>query len=145
RVTVPHGGSQPNANALRRRWLVEPIAEDADLILAMAREHRTVAVELAPRMLRRTFTVREFARLAASLSDGELRTAADSVGADLRARLSAVTALVAAQRSVVAPAEPQDDDVVDPYRRSTETYDRSAAQLVPAIDEVARVLRIVLG
>jgi len=145
RLTIAHGGSQADARGHRGRWLIEPIAEDADLIFAMAREHRTAAVELAPRMLRRTFTVREFARLATSLSDSELREAAESAGSDVRARLTAVTALIATQRSMVTPPSPKDDDVIDPYRRSSDTYERSAAQLVPAIDEVARVLRIVTG
>src|SRR5690606_29823515 len=46
RLTIAHGGSPADARAHRGRWLVEPIVEDADLILAMAREHRTAAVEL---------------------------------------------------------------------------------------------------
>ena len=43
---------------------------------------------------------------------------------------------------IAACADTTEDDVVDPYRRSWETYQRSAAQLVPAIDEVARVVRL---
>ena len=40
------------------------------------------------------------------------------------------------------PPTPEDDDVIDPYGRSWQTYERSAAQLVPALDEVVRVLRV---
>jgi protein-tyrosine phosphatase len=43
------------------------------------------------------------------------------------------------------PADAADDDVIDPYRRSWKTYELTASQLVPAVDEVVRVLRIALG
>jgi protein-tyrosine phosphatase len=42
------------------------------------------------------------------------------------------------------PARTQDDDVIDPYRRDRAVYEESASQLIPAVDEVARVLRAAL-
>jgi protein-tyrosine phosphatase len=36
---------------------------------------------------------------------------------------------------------PEDDDVIDPYRRSRETYALSASQLTPALAEVERIVR----
>lgn len=144
-LALEFGASEDEVDAHRARWLLEPIAEDADLILTMSREHRTAAVELAPRMLRQTFTIREFARLARELTTDRIKSTADAAGTSPRARLAAVTALVTQQRGAVSPAPPQDDDVIDPYRRSRETYERSAGQLVPAVDEVARVLRAALG
>lgn len=143
-LAIEFGAPADEARAHRARWLVEPIAEDADLILTMAREHRTGAVELAPRLLRQTFTIREFARLAQGLTHEQITQAADAAGGSPRARLAAVTALVTQQRGQAAPVPPQDDDVIDPYRRSRATYEESAAQLVPAVDEVARVLRATL-
>lgn len=139
-LALEHGASPEDVTGHRARWLVESVASDADLILAMSREHRTAAVELAPRLLRQTFTVREFARLAAPLSSAQLQAAADAAGAVPRARLTAVLALLAQQRGAVGPAPAEDDEVIDPYRRSRATYERSTAQLVPAIDEVARVM-----
>ncbi len=144
-LAIEFGASEDEVEGHRARWLLEPIAEDADLILTMSREHRTAAVELAPRMLRQTFTIREFARLAHELTDDQIKSAADAAGDSPRARLAAATALVTQQRGAVSPAPPQDDEVIDPYRRSRETYEKSAAQLVPAVDEVARVMRSVLG
>jgi len=144
-LALAHGASPDDVAAHRARWLLEPIAEDADLILAMSREHRTTAVELAPHRLRQTFTVREFARLSGSLSESRIREAADAAGSSPRPRLAAVIALIAQQRGTTGPALQDDDEVIDPYRRSRETYEKSAAQLVPAIDEVARVLRILAG
>lgn len=144
-LAVQYGASEDVVAAHRARWLLEPIAEDADLVLTMAREHRTGAVELAPRLLRQTFTIREFARLSGDLSDDAIAAAADAAGTAPRARLAAVTALITQQRGAVPPVPPQDDDVIDPYRRSRETYEESAAQLVPAVREVARVLRATLA
>lgn len=143
-LAIEFGASREVVEAHRARWLLEPIAEDADLVLTMSREHRTGAVELAPRMLRQTFTIREFARLARDLSSDEIASAADAAGDSPRARLGAVTALVTQQRGITPPAPPQDDDVIDPYRRSREMYEKSAAQLVPAVAEVSRVLRAAL-
>lgn len=144
-LAIEFGAAEEAVAAHRARWLLEPIAEDADVIFAMSREHRTAAVELAPRMLRQTFTIREFARLASGLTDEQITAAADAAGGRPRARLAAVTALVTQQRGSTPPAPAQDDDIIDPYRRSRDTYEESAGQLVPAVDEVARVLRATLA
>ena len=144
-LAVEFGAAEEAVTAHRARWLLEPIAGDADVIFAMSREHRTAAVELAPRMLRQTFTIREFARLASGLTDQQITEAADAAGNSPRARLAAVTALVTQQRGSTPLVPVQDDDVIDPYRRSRETYEKSAGQLVPAVDEVARVLRATLS
>lgn len=144
-IAVRHGAAADEVAAHRARWLREPLADDADLVLAMSREHRTAAVELVPRHLRRAFTVREFARLASSLDHDEITRTADAAGEAPRARLAAVVALVAGQRGRAPLAVTAEDDVIDPYRRAPEVYERSAAQLVPAIDAVARILRSALG
>ena len=136
-------GADPDHIAAHRGTLLrEPAIEGADLVLAMAREHRQHAVQLVPRRTRQTFTVREFARLSASLSDDELSAAITDAGPAPRARLAAALHAVAGQRGTVAPG---DDDVIDPYRRSEEVYDESARQLVPAVEEVARVVRLALS
>ena len=92
--------------------------------------------------------MREFPPLSELVSDGELREAADAadaaVGGDtLRTRLAGAISCVSARRGLV-PLGTDADDVIDPYRRSAEVYDESAAQLLPAIDEVVRVVSAVL-
>lgn len=145
KIAVQHGASPDDVAAHRARWLLEPLIDDADLVLAMSREHRTAAVELSPRHLRRAFTVREFARLSGALGDDELRQAADAAGTAPRARLAAVVALVSAQRGLAAPVSAAEDDVVDPYHRELDVYEESAEQLVPAVDAVAKVLTVALN
>lgn len=54
-------GGDPHGFAARR--LTPDVAHDADLIVAMSEGHRSVVLNSAPRMLRRTFTLIEAARL----------------------------------------------------------------------------------
>ncbi|BDZ39209.1 low molecular weight phosphatase family protein [Microbacterium suwonense] len=143
-LAVASGADAAEAAAHRARLLTVQHLAETDLVLTMAREHRSYVVQLLPALLRRTFTVREFARLAATLTDDEVRRAVTAAGTDAGARLRALAELVGGQRGMV-PAEPDNDDVIDPYRRSQTTYELSASQLVPAVAEVTRVVRAALG
>lgn len=143
-IALRAGADPAMVEAHAARYLIEPFLGDADLILTMAREHRSFVVKMMPNRLRRTFTVREFARLASTLSTDEARATADAAGDVAHDRFAAVLQAVAAQRGLTA-ALADDDDVIDPYRRSLETYELSASQLLPALDEVERVIRAALA
>ncbi|SJN40936.1 Low molecular weight protein-tyrosine-phosphatase Wzb [Microbacterium esteraromaticum] len=142
-LAVANGADAAEAAAHHARLLVDPLLAETDLVLAMSREHRSHVVQMMPSMLHRTFTVREFARLAATLTDDEVRRGLSSAGTDPRTRLRALARLIGGQRGLV-PAQPEDDDVIDPYRRSQTTYELSASQLAPAAAEVERVVRATL-
>lgn len=142
-IAVRSGAAESAAGEHAARYLVEPMLTESDLVLTMAREHRSHAVQMMPSRLRQTFTAREFARLAATLTDDEVRTVADAAGSDPRARLAAALRVLGDQRGLTLAAA-EDDDVIDPYRRSQATYELSAAQLLPAIDEVERIVRAAL-
>lgn len=147
-VKLAHAlGVSPDETSLHRaRFLLENHLASPDLILAMTRDHRREVVELAPSRLRSTFTIREFARLADSLTDHQLRSAAETGGSDPSSRVRALTAAVASQRGlVIPPADPADDDVIDPYARSWQTYELSASQLEPAVDSTVRALRLAVS
>lgn len=146
-LAIAAGVDRADAEAHRSRYLSEAIAQTPRLTLAMTREHRRTAIEYAPGALRSTFTIREFARLAASLDDEALLRAANEGRADPAARLRATLAAVAAQRGLpeTMADDPADDDVIDPFGQPFEVYERSAAQLMPAVDETVRVLRLALG
>lgn len=142
RLAVQYGVAPDAAAAHLSRPLTPAVLATPDLILAMAREHRRSIVELAPARLRSAFTLREFARLAADASDEEI-VAAASGQPDPSSRLRAGVAAVAAHRGMTPPPmSPDDDDIVDPYRRSWATYELSGQQLVPAIDQVVRVVQL---
>ncbi len=142
KLATQYGVTAEAAAAHRARPLTAALLSSPDLILAMAREHRRSIVEIAPARLRSAFTLREFARLAADATDADIIAAAGA-HTDPSARLRAGVAAVAARRGMtVPPASPDDDDIVDPYRRSWATYERAGQQLVPAIDQVERVVRL---
>jgi protein-tyrosine phosphatase len=53
-----------DASDFAARQLTSRVVSDADLVLTMTRAHRDAVLELAPRQLRRTFTLSEASRLA---------------------------------------------------------------------------------
>ena len=119
------------------RQLTAEMLTAADLVLTLTRQHRAAAVEMSPGVVRRTFTLRELARLALGIDLGELPSAPGSTAAD---RLRALVPLAAAQRGIV-PSTPADDDVVDPYGGGAALYRISFDQMRPAIDAVAALAR----
>ncbi|KZE92852.1 Low molecular weight protein-tyrosine-phosphatase Etp [Agromyces sp. NDB4Y10] len=129
-------GVDPDAHAGRQ--LTADLVQASDLILVAAREHRARVLQLVPRASRRTFTLREFARIAdfvarARTVDPSFTFASD----DPAARVEEI----ALSRGLAEPpATPQDDDVVDPYRRSPEVYAEAERLITVAVDGVARAL-----
>ncbi|MGV8967663.1 MAG: low molecular weight phosphatase family protein [Cellulomonas sp.] len=117
------------------RQLTEQMLRDADLVLALTRGHRSKIVALHPGVVRRTFTLRELARLAGGVDPAAL-PAAGTMGA----RFAALLPLAAAQRGL-RRAEPADDDVVDPFGGDDALYRRAFSELSPAAHELARTLR----
>lgn len=145
-LSLDRGVSPTLVGAHRARYLTPAHLSTPDLVLAMARDHRREVVELDPVRARSTFTIREFARLAADVSDGELRAAAGgSEASDSHARFVALLSAIAGRRGLVLPpASPEDDDVIDPIGRSTATYERSAEEMASGVDAVVRVVRVAL-
>ncbi|WP_431797727.1 low molecular weight phosphatase family protein [Microbacterium kunmingense] len=140
------GVSPADIAAHRSRFLMESHLTSPDIIFAMTREHRRDVVELAPSRMRSTFTIREFARLADSLTDHQLCSAAEAGGTDPSSRVRALSAAVASQRGLVlSPSDPADDDVIDPYGHSWHTYELSASQLEPAVNSTVRALKLAFG
>lgn len=140
-IAASHGGA--NVSKHRARQLTSAMLEDADLILAMTRDHRREIVELNPRVVRRVFTARELARLA-QVPQSELAAAGDAAASPqtTAARLGRAVQRVTMGRSRFATfRDPSEDDVMDPYGRRRRVHQASAAQLVPAVDSIAEFLR----
>lgn len=125
-------GGSPDGFAARQ--LTEQMLRDSDLVLALTRAHRSRIVELCPDVVRRTFTLRELARLAGGVDPATVR--AGTAGE----RLAALLSLAAAQRGL-RPGAPDEDDVVDPYGGDDALYRRSFGELQPAVAEIVRVVR----
>jgi|SRR5690625_91676 len=122
------------------RQLTAEQIESADLILALAREHRRFVVELVPSATQRTFTLREFARLAQQYSQDSPAVAPLS---DVFGRsLDNFVLNVAAQRGDVRKvSSPTDDDVIDPYRLDSAVFAQQANEILPAAEICAAFIQ----
>ena len=110
-------------------------------MLAATREHRAAAVTQMPAAARKTFTLREFARLVAAVDPASLDGESDE---DVVTRLRDLVDAAAAHRGQVRPASPADDDVADPYRRPIEAFRAAAQQLDEAVRVIAAQVAAVL-
>lgn len=133
-------GGNPDGHAAR--YLDESVLEGVSLVLALERAHRSRVVSLMPTLLRRTFTLREFARLTATVDDDTLfeQNSLFPGTDDPESRLVSALAVLTDLRGIHRADTPEDDDVIDPYQRSEATYALSASQMVPGIDAVVRLL-----
>ncbi|MCX6396623.1 MAG: hypothetical protein NTV23_09065 [Propionibacteriales bacterium] len=113
-------GGDPTGFAARQ--LTPELIQDADLILTATRELRSQVLSESPGALRRTFTILEFAALAA-MSD--VRTPGE------------VVKWAGAHRSAAAAVE---QDVPDPFRRGAEVHAAAAAAINGAVLEIAKGL-----
>lgn len=111
-------GGDPSNFAARR--LTAKIASNADLVLTMTTAHRDQVLELAPRLLKRTFSLPEAARLVVTLG---AQTIADL--ANLRPLLTADDVL----------------DIRDPIGRSPEVFAAVGAQIAELLPPVLELCR----
>jgi protein-tyrosine phosphatase len=131
-------GGDPSSH-VARQLTVEHL-RDADVVLTAAREHRRAVVETLPRASQFTFTLREFGRLLGTLNIDDQAEIAEAANSDDRA--SALIAIMASNRGVVEPLEnPDDDDIVDPYRQNDEVYAESVRVTADAVRSIASGVR----
>jgi low molecular weight protein-tyrosine phosphatase len=101
------------------RRLTRDLIARADLILTMEGAHRAAVLGHDPGALRRTFTLREFARL---------------VAADPVPPAGSLVDVAAARRGTVVPAGgPGEDDIADPTGRGRDAHDACAALIAQAL------------
>src|SRR5699024_12797875 len=92
-----------------------------------------------PILMQKAFTLRELARITEAVADEDLIFEKSD---DVVTRLRRTVEAAALNRGLALPAEhPEDDDVVDPYKRSQQTYLESRDQLVPALHKVTAYLK----
>ena len=118
------------------RRLNRSMVDDADLVLAMAGEHRDAIVQAVPEALGRTFTLKELVRLLDALPPAPLAERFDL--AALRARVAEAAAL----RAGGFEGSPYDEDVSDPLGHPPETFRAVAWDLEEWCD---RLLQGVFG
>ena len=126
---LKQAGADPTGFVARQLTVDDALG--ADLVLALAREHRSAVVDLAPRSVRRTFTLRELARIVSALDPAELP------GAVVADRLRALVPLAGTRRQRSTPVE---DDVPDPYGGLSERHRLTFDTISAAVDRVAGVV-----
>lgn len=110
---------------IARRLTSRDVA-DAELILGLTTGHRRDAVELVPSAVRRSFTLREFARLISALDPSMLPSGTPA------SRLRASVPLVTGFRR-----RGHADDIDDPFGRSDAAYQRAFEEIDEATREIA--------
>lgn len=126
-------GGDPDGFIARR--LTPEMVRSAALVLTATRDHRGQVVRAHPRALRRAFTVRELAAILAHVGDHQLPAEDDPAR-----QLAALTQLGTLRRGLHRPASPEDDDVVDPFRRGDEVYHLMREQVSRALPQLLRGL-----
>ena len=126
-------GVDPDGHHARR--LTSQLASHAELILTASAEHRSVVLTATPLAMNRTFTVREFARLAASVPATAVRDTVPDPAA-LRARV----ATIAGQRGIVAAPGEGADDIADPYYAGAAVAETTAVAVAQAVAQALAAL-----
>ncbi|WP_369045221.1 low molecular weight phosphatase family protein [Sinomonas sp. P10A9] len=116
------------------RQLTEPMVARADLVLILAERHRASILRLHP-ALKRTFTLREFARLVATLPVDPSEHALAQDG-EPRGAWRHLVARAWEAKSADSPASEGENDVVDPYRLGPEVWSQMTDELVPALEVI---------
>ena len=139
---VGHAMDRPSASVLHElgaeatghvaRRLTAAMAESAHLVLTAESDHRAAVLRLAPMAFRRTFTLREFARLGTSAAVPRPSPTAD----DLRTRVGEIAGL----RGFTPPAEAGADEIGDPFGAPMAEVRRVGAQISDAVDAAISAL-----
>ena len=139
-----------NTEGFAARQLTSKILRGVDLVLTMTSGHRGEVLQLDASLLKRTFTIREFARMLDVLDDRaapapEATEAAHDGGDRLAANAAfwrGLPARAAAVRHLSLPADSSENDIIDPYRRGLEVYHQMEDELAPAIVSILRHARL---
>jgi protein-tyrosine phosphatase len=146
-IVSTFGGDPENFTA---RQLTPKILRGVDLVLTMTSGHRGEVLQLDASLLKRTFTIREFARMLDVLdqraaSAGNAEEGMSDGGDPLTANHTfwrGLPARAAAVRHLSLPADPTENDIIDPYRRAPEVYRQMEDELAPAIVSILRHARL---
>ncbi len=115
-------------------WLRDRHVEQADLVLTATADHRSQVLALDPKALRRTFALKELARLAGQVDAADLPPGGPAV------RLSALVTLATGLRGV-HPAQPRTlDDIGDPFGGPIEEFRQTAREIRAAVQGILRPL-----
>ena len=120
-------------SAFAPRQVTREMLAGAELVIAATRAHRATLVEMHPRAVRYTFTLRELARLAAAVPPADQ-------AAEPLARLQSFVASAASARGADLPGDLNAEDVRDPWGGNDARYASVWDTLVEATSTVLTAL-----
>jgi protein-tyrosine phosphatase len=135
-IVQTYGGTP---EGFESRQLTPQILRDTDIVLTMAASHRGEVMNLDASLLKRTFTIREFARSLDILAEQQTGEGTDTA---VRAFWQDLPARVGAVRHLALAHDAAQNDVVDPYRRGPEVYHQMEDELAPALLSILRFARL---
>jgi protein-tyrosine phosphatase len=118
----------------RSRMVDAGMLRATDVILTATREHRAFIARMLPAAIGRTFTVRQFARLAAAVEPVESRDATE-LGHRLLVEAKAA-------RALLQPVPPEDDDLADPMGGPVEAFETCAVVLSESVQAIMNPLHL---
>jgi protein-tyrosine phosphatase len=121
-------------SAFAPRQVTREMVAGAELVIAATRAHRATLVELHPRAVRYTFTIRELARLAAVVLPD------DQAPLEPLARLRLFVASAASVRGAHMPGDQNAEDVRDPWGGDDARYAQVWSTLVDATSQILTAL-----
>jgi protein-tyrosine phosphatase len=130
---APWGLEGVSAETFVARQLERSMVAGADVVLGMTTEHRAGVLREAPMGLPYTFSLLEFARLAAEVDPS-------SLPADQVARAKALVPAARNRRGMNPAPPPGGDDIPDPIGRPAAAYRQAAAMISDALERIAKVL-----
>lgn len=139
-----YGGTEKGFAA---RQLTPKILRDTDIVLTMTSKHRGEVLQLDASLLKRTFTIREFARMLEALEERDAAAepsdkAPAEKASDAGTLWRGLPARLASVRHLALAADSADNEVIDPYKRGPEVYRQMEDELAPAILTILRYARI---
>lgn len=130
------------------RQLNAEMLQESGLVLTMTAKHRGEVIRMDPTLLKRTFTVREFARLLnaldsrakedAATAGGEAGAGSPAAGQAAAAFWAALPAKAASARHLTLGTPASENDVLDPYGLERDAYKQMESELLPAVTSVLR-------
>ncbi|MET0188123.1 MAG: hypothetical protein ABW212_03935 [Pseudonocardia sediminis] len=128
---APWGLDGEHAARFAARQLDASVVDGVDLVLGATPRHRSAVLERFPHLLGATFSLREFARLAALVDQ-------DALPADLVERSRVLVGEARRLRGTVAA--PDDDRIPDPMGGSPEDFRRATELTFDAVRSLMDVL-----
>ena len=123
--------------AFMARQLNEKTLAGVDFVLAMTEEHRTAVVAMSPKMLKRSYTIREFAAILEAVnSDKSIDLTRGNSSEARTERWTKLRAQAVLKRHEARAHLDGKLDIDDPYRRGDAAFDAMAVELAPLLEKI---------